>query len=133
LKVLQRGVSPRVVRARVVGSAGSRTVTGPQVRTALGLRDTWFTHYRVASSASRSRSARPASWGPRPPRRVLAGQFQPAPRKRVLRIDRRVDGRFLEVARTHTSRSGRYRVALSRAGVYRVRHGAVTGPPVRTR
>jgi stage II sporulation protein D len=133
LKVLQRGVSPRVVRARVVGSAGSRTVTGPQVRAALGLRDTWFTHYRVASSASRARSARPASWGPRPARRVLAGQFQPAPRKRVLRIERRVDGRFIGVAPTHTSRSGRYRVALSRAGVYRVRHGAVTGPPVRVR
>jgi stage II sporulation protein D len=133
LKVLQRGVSPRVVRARVVGSAGSRTVTGSQVRAALGLRDTWFTHYRVASSASRARSARPASWGPRPARRVLAGQFQPAPRQRVLRIERRVDGRFLGVARAHTSRSGRYRVALSRAGVYRVRHGAVTGPPVRVR
>jgi stage II sporulation protein D len=133
LKVLQRGVSPRVVRARVVGSAGSRTVTGPQVRAALGLRDTWFTHYRVASSASRARSARPASWGPRPARRVLAGQFQPAPPKRVLRIEHRVDGRFIGVAPTHTSRSGRYRVALSRAGVYRVRHGAVTGPPVRVR
>src|SRR5687767_9978014 len=133
LKVLQRGVSPRVVRARVVGSAGSRTVTGPQVRSALGLRDTWFTHYRVASSARRARSARPASWGPRPARRALAGQFQPAPRRRVLRIERRVDGRFRAVARTHTSRSGRYRVALSRAGVYRVRHGAVTGPPVRVR
>ena len=37
LKVLQRGVSPRVVRARVIGTAGSRTVTGPQVRAALGL------------------------------------------------------------------------------------------------
>src|SRR5215217_1285517 len=80
LKVLERGVSPRVVRARVIGSAGSRTVTGPQVRAALGLRDTWFTHYRVASSARGTRSARPASWGPRPPHRTLAGQFQPTPR-----------------------------------------------------
>jgi stage II sporulation protein D len=133
LKVLQRGVSPRVVRARVVGSAGSRTVTGPQVRAALGLRDTWFTHYRVASSATVARSARPASWGPRPPRRVLAGEFQPAPRQRVLRIERRVDGRFRGVARAHTSRSGRYSLALSRAGVYRVRYGAVTGPQLRVR
>src|SRR5829696_2273873 len=131
LKVLQRGVSPRVVRARVIGSAGSRTVTGPQVRAALGLRDTWFTHYRVASSARGTRSARPASWGPRPPHRTLAGQFQPTPRKRMLSIERRVDGRFRAVARARTSGSGRYRAALSRAGVYRVRFGAVTGPPVR--
>jgi stage II sporulation protein D len=133
LKVLERGVSPRVVQVRVIGSAGSRTVTGPQVRAALGLRDTWFTHYRVASSASRDRSARPASWGPTLPTRVLAGQFQPTPRKRELRIERRDNGRFRGIARVHTSRSGRYRVALSRAGMYRVRYGAVTGPLVRVR
>jgi stage II sporulation protein D len=133
LKVLQRGVSPRVVRAQVIGTRGSRTVTGPQVRAALNLRDTWFTHYRVASSASRSRSARPSSWGPRPQRRTLAGEFQPAPRKHMLRVERRVGGRFGAVSRARTSRSGRYCVALSRAGVYRVRYGAVTGPPVRVR
>jgi stage II sporulation protein D len=133
LKVLQRGVSPRVVRARVIGTAGSRTVTGPQVRSALGLRDTWFTHYRVASSATGSRSARPASWGPRPPRRVLAGQFQPAPRKRVLRVERRAGGRWRLVERIRTGRAGRYRIALSARGTYRVRHGAVTGPRVRLR
>jgi stage II sporulation protein D len=133
LKVLQRGVSPRVVRARVIGSAGSRTVTGPQVRSALGLRDTWFTHYRVESTASRARSARPASWGPRPTSRVLAGEFQPAPRKRVLGVERRVDGRFRQVARAHTTRSGGYRVGLSRAGLYRVRYRTVTGPAVRVR
>ena len=133
LKVLQRGVSPRVVRARVIGTAGSRTVTGPQVRAALGLRDTWFTHYRVATSASRARSARPASWGPRPPLRTLAGMLQPAPHTHVLRIERRVHGRFRALERVHTSRSGRYRVGLSRAGVYRVRYGAVTGPVVRVR
>jgi stage II sporulation protein D len=133
LKVLQRGVSPRVVRAEVIGSAGSRTVTGPQVRAALGLRDTWFTHYRVASSASVTRSARPASWGPRPPRRTLAGQFQPTPRKRVLRIERRTAGHFSVVMSAHTSRSGRYRVGLHGAGVYRVRYGAVAGPAVRVR
>jgi stage II sporulation protein D len=134
LKVLQRGVSPRVVRAEVIGTRGTRTVTGPQVRAALGLRDTWFTHYRVASSARRSRSARPASWGPRPPLRSLTGTLQPAPRKHVLRIERRgADGRFRLVTRARTSRVGRYRVPLTRSGVYRVAYGAVTGPAVRVR
>lgn len=133
LKVLQRGVSPRVVRARVIGTAGSRTVSGPQVRAALGLRDTWFTHYRIASSASRARSARPASWGPRLPRRVLAGEFRPAPRKHRLIVERERDGRFRKVAVVKTSRIGRYSVALSRPGVYRVRSRSVTGPRVRVR
>jgi len=133
LKVLERGVSPRVVRARVIGSAGSRTVTGPQVRAALGLRDTWFTDYRIASSATGARSARPSSWGPTLSPRVLSGEFQPAPRTRVVRIERRVNGGFRGVARARTSASGSYRVALSRAGVYRVRYNTLTGPPVRVR
>jgi stage II sporulation protein D len=133
LKVLQRGVSPRVVRARVIGSAGSRTVTGPQVRSALGLRDTWFTHYRIASSSRVARSARPASWGPRTPRRVLAGEFRPAPRRHRLVVERRDGDSFRLLARVRTSRLGRYSVGLTRGGVYRVRYGAVTGPAVRVR
>jgi stage II sporulation protein D len=133
LKVLQRGVSPRVVRAQVVGTRGTRTVTGPQVRAALDLRDTWFTHYRVASSASRTRSARPSSWGPRPPRRTLAGQFQPAPKSRSLRVERRVGDEWRSVTRVRTGRAGRYSVALTKPGMYRIRYGAVTGSPVRVR
>jgi SpoIID/LytB domain protein len=133
LKVLERGVSPRVVRARVVGTSGSRVVSGPQVRAALNLRDTWFTDYRVASSAFRARSARPSSWGPRQPLRALSGQFQPAPRRGVLRVERRVGGDFRAVTRVRTGRAGRYRIALTRTGVYRVRNGAVKGPAVRVR
>jgi hypothetical protein len=49
----------------------------------------------------------------------------------MLRIERRAGGRFRTVTWAHTSRSGRYRIALSGAGVYRVRYGAVAGPAVR--
>ena len=124
-----------MVRAQVVGTSGTRSVTGPQVRTALGLRDTWFTDYRVASSSVRPRSARPASWGPRPrASRVLAGSLEPAPHTHVLGIERRdARGRFHFIARTRTSRSGHYRVTLARSGVYRVTYGAVKGPAVRIR
>ena len=139
IKVLERGVSPRVVRAQVVGTRGTRSVTGPQIRSALGLRDTWFTDYRVATSASRlatagrAWSSRAASWLPRPAARVLAGQFQPAPRARVLGIERKAGGHWRFAGRAHTARSGRYRVTLARSGVYRVAYGAVKGPPVRVR
>jgi stage II sporulation protein D len=133
LKVIQRGVSPRVVRARVIGTAGSRTLTGPQVRAALDLRDTWFTHYRIATTATRSRSARPASWGPRPRLRLLTGEFRPAPRRRVLVVERRVGKRFERIGRVRTSRTGRYSAELPQPGRYRVRHGTVAGPSVRLR
>jgi stage II sporulation protein D len=43
IAITQRGVSPRVVRARVTTASGrSTTVSGTQLRQSLGLRDTWF-------------------------------------------------------------------------------------------
>ena len=133
VKVLERGVSPRVVRARVIGSKGSKTVTGPAIKSALGLRDTWFTFVRVASSASYPASARPASWGERPMAPALAGEFSPAPKSRTLAVERRVGKRWVVVRRVHTSAAGRYRVAISRAGVFRVLSGGIAGPAVRVR
>ncbi|HYH61689.1 MAG TPA: SpoIID/LytB domain-containing protein [Solirubrobacterales bacterium] len=41
IKVLRRGESPRIVRARVVGSSGSTEVNGDTLRFRLGLRSTW--------------------------------------------------------------------------------------------
>jgi stage II sporulation protein D len=133
VKVLKRGVSPRVVRARVIGSAGSTTISGPTIRARLGLRDTWFTFVRVSSSARRARSARPASWGARPVAPALAGEFTPAPRGRRLVVERRVGKRWTKVTRIRTTRSGRYRLDIDRAGTYRVRSGRVAGPAVRVR
>ena len=133
LKALQRGVSPRVVRAQVIGTSGKRTVSGPQVRAALGLRDTWFTHVRVESSARRPRSARPASWGPSLRLLAIAGEFQPAPRGRRLAVQRKAGGDWRTVSRVRTSRHGRYRAQVELSGVYRVKAGSVTGPAVRVR
>jgi stage II sporulation protein D len=39
--VTQRGTSPRIVRANLVGTGGTATVDGPDLRSALGLPDTW--------------------------------------------------------------------------------------------
>jgi stage II sporulation protein D len=41
IKVLKHGRSPRIVRARVVGSRGSSNVSGPGLQYELGLRSTW--------------------------------------------------------------------------------------------
>jgi SpoIID/LytB domain protein len=133
LKALRRGVSPRVVSARVIGTSGSRTVTGPQVRASLGLRDTWFTHVRVSSSARRARSARPASWGPSPQPLALAGEFQPAPRSHRLVVQRKAEGRWRTVDHVRTARLGRYRTDVDGPGLYRVKGGSVAGPAVRVR
>jgi stage II sporulation protein D len=39
--VTQRGASPRIVHADLIGSGGTTTVNGPQLAGALGLPDTW--------------------------------------------------------------------------------------------
>src|SRR3954453_12909570 len=52
INVLQRGVSPRVVRAQIVGTKGTTNVTGPQLRTRFGLFDTWAFFTSVTTKAS---------------------------------------------------------------------------------
>jgi stage II sporulation protein D len=49
IKVLQRGVSPRIIKARVVGTKGSATVTGIQLRQDLGTPSTWMSFTTVSS------------------------------------------------------------------------------------
>jgi stage II sporulation protein D len=133
VNVVQRGVSPRVVKARVIGTAGSTVLSGPTIRARLGLRDTWFSFVRVSSSARHARSARPASWGPRLAMPALTGEYSPAPSRRLLMVERRAGKRWQRVTRVRTSRSGHYRVNIGRAGTYRVRSGGLAGPPVRLR
>jgi stage II sporulation protein D len=133
VKVLERGVSPRVVRARVIGSSGSRVLTGSQIRARLGLRDTWFTFVRASTSVNRARSARPASWGPRLVSPALVGSYEPVPKRRVLIVERRADGGWKRIGKARTTKTGRYRMEIGRAGVYRVRSGRVAGPRVRVR
>jgi stage II sporulation protein D len=47
IKITKRGVSPRIVKAKVIGSGGTTTVSGADLRTALGLRSTWAKFKKV--------------------------------------------------------------------------------------
>ena len=84
IKVLQRGVSPRVVRAQVVGTGGVTNVTGPQLRSAFGLFDTWAFFTSVTSKASKPKPKkhRAAGLARRAHGRRLAGR----PRGRRARV-----------------------------------------------
>jgi stage II sporulation protein D len=42
IQITKTGVSPRIVTANVVGSAGTTRVTGSQLQSALGLYSTWM-------------------------------------------------------------------------------------------
>jgi stage II sporulation protein D len=56
ITVLQRGVSPRIVRAEVDGTAGVTQVTGPQLRARFGLFDTWASFTYISSNAKKRSS-----------------------------------------------------------------------------
>ena len=135
VRVLRRGESPRIVRARVYGSRGSRVLTGAQIRARLGLHDSWAYFTKVSTSqvraAARSRAGRPRALVS--VFREIAGVFDPAPRSRSVVVERRRDGRWRSTATVATTARGRYRARVAATGVYRVRAGDVAGPAIRIR
>jgi stage II sporulation protein D len=61
ITVLERGVSPRIVRAEIDGTNGVTQVTGPQLRARLGLFDTWATFTYISSNADKHPKAKQPS------------------------------------------------------------------------
>ena len=53
IEIVDKGVSPRVVHADIVGSGGRTRVTGPTLRARLGLYDTWFTVKKVTGTEAK--------------------------------------------------------------------------------
>jgi stage II sporulation protein D len=71
IKVLRRGRSPRVVRAQVIGTGGRTSVTGPQLRSRLGLYDTWARFTVITSGAARGDAKKPK---PKPKPKAAGGR-----------------------------------------------------------
>jgi stage II sporulation protein D len=126
IKVLKRGVSPRIVRARIVGSRGSTIVTGPQIRARMGLRDTWFHLRRVSTqkSLAEARTLRGAR-----PLVALHGTID-APGTKMVRLQRRTSRGWKTEGTFPVLNSG-YRVHVGTPGTYRVTAGWAPGPAVR--
>ena len=130
IRVIKRGLSPRIVRARVYGSKGTKLLTGAQIRARLGLYDSWAYFSTVTTSQVRHAGKAGVSAAAFP---ELAGTFDPAPRRRALLVERRHGTRWTRVSEIQTTSRGRYRSTLGTAGIYRVRAGSVAGPAVRIR
>ena len=149
IKVLQRGASPRVVWAAVVGTRGSTRVRGATLRTKLGLFDTWASFNRFSGKVKTTPvSSPPISPGGgtpgtsagvyHPPARtsrvsaLLYGSVSPAPDKRRATLQiQHADGRWTTVRHLQLTSSGAYRVNVSRHGVYRVVVGPLVGPSLK--
>lgn len=156
IRVLSRGRSPRVVRAQVIGSRGKRSVSGPTLRTKLGLYDTWARFTVITAKATRgdgntpksaSRSNGPdgggsgssggatakASRAQAPVAGTIKGRVSPAVAGRRIVVQRRVGGAWVDAVQTRTRGGGSYRVRVAQRGRYRVRYAGESGPSVRVR
>jgi stage II sporulation protein D len=127
LDVLQRGVSPRIVRAEVRGSGGRTVVTGAQLRARLGLRDSWF-YLRSVSSTTASRLRAHTSSGSGP--FVAIRGSVSSSRDRFVTLQHRLRGRWVKVVDVPLE-GRRYEIHVAEAGVYRVLAGWATGPVLR--
>ena len=144
IRVVRRGVSPRIVEAQLVGSAGTAKVTGPQLRKAFGLRDHWINFTTFSSDLTKRAPAKLPELGPgaktdprtggasasRVRRLVISGSIQPARAGAWAHVERFGGSGWEAVADVLLERGGRYASTVSGPGRYRVRYGDVTGPEV---
>ena len=146
IRVVKRGVSPRIVRAEIVGSRGRTDVTGPALRSKFGLNDSWAyftiigTNARPQNSAGSDEAAGDPGTGAtqayaaRRSGGTISGSVRPARRGSEVVVQRRARaGGWRVEIRTHVGAGGRYSATVGRPGVYRVVVGDVAGPAVRMR
>jgi stage II sporulation protein D len=151
VKVVQRGASPRVVAADIIGSRGRTRVNGATLRARYGLFDTWafFTSITSGSSPPPDEEPPPEETDPltggaspaflqmtlpKPqPRGLLRGRIVPARRGQALTVERLGARRWVVAGAAQVGRGGRYSAPVMAAGRYRIRLGSVAGPSVRIR
>ncbi|MEH3053247.1 MAG: SpoIID/LytB domain-containing protein [Patulibacter minatonensis] len=160
IDVIKTGISPRVVRADIVGSRGRTSVTGPQLRARLGLDDTWVTFVFNGASTTPSTktpaddqpSGAPGSGGTtlsmgpglgpdllsrviaRPPGYATAkGRVWPDGGGRTVRLQVRRDGRWRTVIRVQADATGSWRALLPVGASYRVVALGAAGPVLKAR
>jgi stage II sporulation protein D len=142
IKVLQRGASPRIMRAQVIGTRGSTVTDGATLRDRLSLFDTWAYFTTVSSKATGSvppqtNAIDPSGGAPARVSRVdapaLVGSVIGAGRGDVVHLQALRGGRWTDAGTTLLGRRGAYRWAVPRAGVYRAVVDGATGPATRVR
>lgn len=138
--VTKRGASSRIVLARVRGS-GHAECPAPciarlhgygQMKPRLGLRDAPSTIKKV-SSRSAAAGAAAAGLGSRGIARDFVGQIAPAAKGARITLQRKTKRGWRRAGRGRLGKRGRYRLAISKPGTYRVVSDGDAGPAVRVR
>jgi stage II sporulation protein D len=139
IQVVERGRSPRIVAADVVGTRGRARVSGATLRARLGLYDTWayFTSITTGRAPKPLPAGAPDPGTPLvarvPPIGGLWGSVFPARRGATVHVQRRFHGRWIAAGTAKAGRGGRYHAGVTAAGLYRVVFKGDAGPGVRIR
>ena len=155
IKVTRHGVSPRIVTASVVGTAGQTKVSGTVLQGRFGLLSTWARFTTITTNTGAvARTARTAPSGPSLDVTQIAahtaaavsdyvhqvlsggvpivyGKVFPGTRGGLLLVQRLAGRRWQTVRRAHLGSGGTFRVRVPGAGSYRVVFGGLAGPTVR--
>jgi stage II sporulation protein D len=146
IKVLRRGISPRIVSAQVIGTRGSTVTDGATLRARLDLFDTWAFFTTVtshgkrvsggdgsippqASDPSGGARARAARLAGRPVG-VLTGSILPGRRGATARVQALHGSGWADVGAVRLGRGGGYRWVAPARGSYRVVFADAVGPAV---
>jgi stage II sporulation protein D len=131
IRIVKRGVSPRIVQAQVVGSRGSRTITGSQLEAVLGTPSTYMVFSTLHDSiSSTARIARVKRRLVRHRSYYVSGSVFPAQKGVKVVVERHVAGRWRTVHTGKLGKSGSFRAHVSGAGSYRVLYAGLAGPTV---
>ncbi len=133
IRVIKRGVSPRVVAAEIVGTRGTTQVTGPQLQSLFGLMSTYMRFTTISAATIRrppvSRAAFEHVKNPFWAVDTVSGSVYPAPRGALVAIQSSTGKGWRTVRQVRAGHGGSYAVDLA-AGRYRVLYDQVAGPTV---
>jgi stage II sporulation protein D len=141
IRVTKRGVSPRIMYARVIGTRGSTRVTGATLRARLGLLDTWASFTSITTNKKPPPTGSTGGASPPPPataagphaRAILSGRVYPEQAGPEIQVQVR-DGRtWRTVTSTDVRGGGYYAAAVSRPGTYRVIFSGDAGASITVR
>jgi SpoIID/LytB domain protein len=145
IRVTQRGASPRIVSAVVVGTGGTTTVTGAQLQGAFGLLSTWASFTTISSAAGRApvigkvHAANDlaiiaqlkrafALAGKETP--IIHGSVLPAGEGATVSIEGRAGNGWRTLGSVRLGNRGAYALEVPRPGVYRAVYRGLAGPSV---
>ena len=145
IKVTKTGASPRIMTANVIGTRGTRSVTGSQLEGAFGLLSTWATFTTISSSAGPTPTAGPSraeddlaiiaqmkrAFGQLDnASQTLRGTILPSGKGARVTIEARAGKHWRKASVVRLGPGGAYAVRVTSAGEYRVVYRGLAGPSV---